>query len=196
MMKLILASQSKGRNELMKRSGLPFTSMPSNYEEDHTISKNPEELVKKLALSKAREVANRVNNSIVIGADTMVLINGKLIGKPSNREEAFNQLKKILGKTHELITGLAVINTNTKKEVITSCSTKITFRELSDEEINDYLNTVNYKQLAGSYMIDGPAMLFLEQIEGSYSNVIGLPMNKLALILKEMGFKLFKNEIN
>ncbi len=191
-MRIILASKSKCRYDLMRKSGLDFEVMPSNYEEDHSIRSNPLSLVKELALGKARDVAGRVSDSIVIGADSMVLLDGELMGKPKSRSEAFNQISKLLGRTHELITGLAVINTNTGEEVVTSCSTRVTFRRISDEEINDYLDSIDYLSLAGSYMIDGPTMLFVEGISGSYSNVVGLPMNKLAVILKGMGVKLFK----
>ena len=192
MKKIILASQSKGRKRLMERVGLPFEIMVSEYEEDHDLSTNPKELVKQLALSKARDVAQKVNNAVVIGADTMALLNGEMMGKPKSRQEAFKQIKTLCGNTHTLISGLAVIDTDGKERTDVA-ETEVTFRELTDEEINEYLDKVEYKRLAGSYEIDGTTMLFIEEIKGSYSNVVGLPINKLARILKEMRINVFKH---
>ena len=193
MKKIILASQSIGRKSLMERSGIPFEVMVSEYEEDHNFTDNPLELVKELALGKARDVAKKANG-IIIGADTMVLFEGQKIGKPKSREEAYNHIKMLSGKTHSLITGYAVIDTETGREVIGSDETKVAFRELSDEEINDYLNKIEYHRFAGSYATDSYSMLFIEGIQGSHSNVVGLPMNKLAVTLKEMGVNVFKKK--
>jgi len=192
MKRIILASQSKGRKSLMERSGLPFEIIVSEYEEDHDLSTNPQELVKQLALGKAKDVAKKVKDAIVIGADTMILHNNQMMGKPKTRKEAYEQIKTLCGNTHTLISGLAVIDTNGKQETDVA-KTEVTFRELNDEEINAYLDKIEYKRLAGSYEISGKTMLFIEEIKGSYSNVVGLPINKLARILKTMGINVFKH---
>lgn len=194
MKRIILASQSKPRKELMKQLGIPFEVVVSDYEEDHSLSNNPYELVKLLALGKAKDVAKKVKNAIIIGADSMVLFNDRLIGKPKNKEEAYDMIKELCGNTHILITGLAVIDTEKNIEETVHCESKITFRKLTEEEINSYLNSFDCTKFAGAYAIEHKAMLFTEKIEGSYTNVVGLPMEKLAVILKKLGVNVFEKE--
>lgn len=191
-MRIILASQSIARKELMEKLGMPFEMIPSGYEENHNLTNNPYELVKALALGKARDVAKKVKNAIVIGADSMVLFNNKLFGKPKSREEAYKMIETLCGNTHNLITGLAVINTEKNIEETDYCESKVTFRKLTKEEINSYLNGFDYTLYAGAYAIEHKAMLFTEKIEGSYTNIVGLPMEKLAVILKKFGVNIYK----
>ncbi|VVB74750.1 Septum formation protein Maf [Candidatus Tiddalikarchaeum anstoanum] len=192
MVRIILASQSAGRFELLKKAGIIFEAMPSSYEEDHFLSKDPYELVKILALGKARDISKKVSDdAIIIGADSMVLIDGKMIGKPKNRIDAYEQVKLLSGRTHLLLTGLAVIKGS--EEYVDIGETKVTFRKLDNQEINDYLNSFDYTRCAGAYAIDLISSLIVEKINGEYSNVVGLPMTKLALILKKTGFNIYKN---
>jgi septum formation protein len=152
--------------------------------------KNPEKLVKTLALTKAREVARGVKEGLVIGADTIVVLEGKVLGKPKSREEAKIMLRGLSGKTHEVLTGLAVVDASSGKTTVDFVKTKVKFRELSQGEIDAYVATGEPLDKAGAYAIQEKAGLFVERINGCYFNVVGLPLAKLAEILKEYGVTL------
>jgi len=195
--KIILASKSIDRSEIFKRAGIPFELFVTNINEEKFKTKfsNPVELVKELAKAKIlfakNELIKKKINAIIIGADTIVLLEGEIIGKAYNEEEAFKILKKLVGKSHKLITGIAITEIQNSKIIVDSDTTIIEFIELSDEEIWQYIKSNEWKGRAGAYSITDKASLFISKIIGSSSNVIGLPMHKLYEILRtEFGLNL------
>lgn len=198
MKKIILASKSVDRSEILKRAGIPFEIFITNIDEHKFKTKfsDPVVLVKELAKAKALFAKSKlVNNKIdiiIIAADTIVELNGEIIGKAQNEKEAFEILKKMMGRTHRLITGIAITEIKNPKIIVDSDITLVEFIELSDEEIKNYINSNEWKGRAGAYSIRDQASIFISKINGSSSNVIGLPMHKLYKILRtEFGLNLF-----
>jgi len=199
--KIILASKSIDRSEILKRAGIPFEIFVTKIDEEKykTDFSDTAEYVKKLAEAKALYAKNKLlkNNldAIIIAADTIVELDGEIIGKAHEEEEAFKILKKLMGRTHNLITGIAITETKNPKIILDSDTTVVEFLELSDEEIWQYINTNEWKGRAGAYSIKDKASLFINKIIGSSSNVIGLPTHKLYEILrKDFGLNLFQFE--
>ncbi|PGL73330.1 Maf family protein [Bacillus sp. AFS055030] len=186
MKKLILASASPRRKELLSMLNIPFIIETSDVEEVMEQNLQSSEIVMKLAEEKAIDVSNKNPNAVVIGADTIVTYNDKKLGKPTSKEDAFAMLKMLSGKTHEVYTGVSIIN-NGERSSFYEC-TKITFSELSDQEIIDYINTNEPMDKAGSYGIQGYGGTFVEKIEGDYYSVVGLPINKVKRKLNELNF--------
>ncbi|MBO5914846.1 MAG: septum formation protein Maf [Clostridia bacterium] len=181
--KLILASASPRRREILETAGYSYTVIPSNAEE-LTWGENACELVRENALAKAREVFSRCDSgSVVLGADTVVCLNGNILGKPKDERDAFVMLKSLSGSRHEVISGYAVIGDDCEKSGC--CVTEVCFRELSDDEINAYINTFEPMDKAGAYGIQERACLFAESFEGDFYNIIGLPIAPLYPILKD-----------
>lgn len=199
MTKIILASKSFDRGKIFKRLGIPFETFITDIDEEKykmTIT-NPFKLVKELAKTKAlsaKEFQLKKNaDAIIIAADTIIEFNGEIIGKANDENEAFVILKKLSGKVHNLITGIAICQTNDPKVFIDSDLTTVEFLKLSNEEIWRYIKTKEWVGRAGAYSIRDKASLFIIRIHGSSSNVIGLPMHKLYNILKnEFGFDLIQ----
>jgi len=191
---IILASKSTDRKEILKRAEIPFTAISSNIDESVYKEKinEPIKLVQRLAEAKVLDVKQRLNRKkkqlFFIGADTIVEFQGKIIGKATDSEGAFRILKKLNGNTHNLITGLAIAQSNDRRVFIDYDRTEVTFLSLLDNEIWDYINTQEWKGRAGAYSIKDRASLFIKSINGSPSNVIGLPLQKL--------FHLFKVKFN
>ena len=201
MKKIILASKSIDRSEILKRAKVPFETFITNINEDIYKVKisDAHNLVKELAKAKAllakKNFLDDTLDAIIIAADTVVVLDGEIIGKAKNEEEAFNILKKLNGRTHELITGIAITETNNPKIIDDTVTTNVQFINLSDEELKLYIKNGEWKGRAGAYSIKDKASLFTKKINGSASNVIGLPMNKLFEILrKEFSFNLFQLE--
>jgi septum formation protein len=184
--KIILASTSPRRKALLARILKNFEIIPSSYEEDMTLKLTPKELAKTLSHGKAAEIAKR-ERGIIIGADTFISFNNEVLGKPHTKERAKEMLKKLSGKTHEICTGLTIINTETKKEIRECEIAKITFKELTEKEIDDYIATGEPLDKAGAYALQGLAKKFIKRIEGSRSSIIGLPLERLKLELNKMG---------
>ncbi|PKM83779.1 MAG: septum formation inhibitor Maf [Firmicutes bacterium HGW-Firmicutes-13] len=189
MKKLILASASPRRSDLLKQIGLDFEVIPSSYQEDNFLKLKPEALTREFAKSKAQEVASSSNCGLVIGADTAVILDDKILGKPESIEEAFEMLKKLSGRMHQVITGLAVVNSENGAAETTHSTTKVWFRELTDKEISSYIKTGEPMDKAGAYGIQGCGALFVEKIEGCYFNVVGLPLAELGRILSGLGYE-------
>jgi septum formation protein len=189
-MKIILASTSPRRLELLRRLGLKVKVVGSRVKESKFSIKDPEKLAKTLALTKAQEVARRTKDGLVIGADTIVVLKGKILGKPKDSKEAKYMLRELSGKTHEVLTGLAVIDASDGKTMVDFVRTKVKFRNLTDEEIANYVATDKPFDKAGAYAIQEKAGLFVEKIDGCYFNVVGLPLARLAKILKEFNVAL------
>ena len=184
---LILASKSPRRKELLKQIGIPFMVVVSDAEEVSGNSWTPAALVVENAKRKARAVAEKYPDSPVLGADTVVSSEGKIFGKPKDKDEARKMLTALSGKMHEVTTGLALINRNEIRT--TNVTTKVFFDTMTKADIDAYIATDEPMDKAGAYAIQGKAARFIEKIEGSYSNVVGLPLN--ALIQLGKGLNLF-----
>ena len=187
MKEIILASTSKQRYDILKRAGISFVVEDSRYEEDLTLPLTPPELVQHLAEGKAKAVAARHPNAIVIGADTIVACLGQIFGKPVTPERAQEMLHALSGKTHSIFTGFAVIDTKTGSTITRAVETKLSFRVLSDGDIDSYISTGEPLEKAGAYAIQGGAAQFVEKIEGDMDNVIGLPLRTLLEELAKFG---------
>lgn len=202
-MKLILASASARRRELLTTCGYDFTVIPSSADE-HVEANTPSELVEQLALKKASSVFNALSpedkkNAAVVGSDTVVVLDGSVMGKPSSREDAFNMLKMESGRVNTVYTGIAVVTLNSgsasDSEGRDAClaaladhdAARVKFAVLSDEEIQAYVDSGDPLDKAGAYGIQGPFSVFVESVEGSYFTVVGLPVHKLYRMLKSVG---------
>ena len=191
MHKLILASVSPQRRKLLKDLGVQFSVRSSNIKEIKNIQTTCSALVKHNAALKARDVACKMKEGVVIGADTLVYGgNKKIIGKPRNLKEAKKILHTLFSKPHWVYTGVAVINCRTQKMIIDYEKTKVFMLPLTDEEIDQYHRKVSPLDKSGGFDIEGKGSVFIHRIEGCYSNVIGLPIAKLALMLKKMDVSL------
>lgn len=192
-MKIVLASASPRRAELLKNIGLEFSITPDDSEEISTPGLDPAETVKELARNKASNVAERIRNSgglggeeaLVIGADTVVVLSGEILGKPKDEADAERTLRRLSGNRHEVYTGVSVIDTFSGREVCDHEATVVEFRDISDEEIAAYIRTGEPMDKAGAYGIQNLGALFVKRIEGDYFNVVGLPLCKLGMILKK-----------
>ncbi|KKM94633.1 hypothetical protein LCGC14_1196320 [marine sediment metagenome] len=201
MKKIILASKSTDRREIFKRLKIPFEILITNIDEQKykTSFINPIELVKELAKAKAlyakeNQLKNKLD-AVIIAADTIVECDGDIIGKANNKREAFEILKKLEGKAHNLITGIAITETNNPKIIVDSDTTVVEFLNLTSEEIEDYIKTNEWVGRAGAYSIRDKASFFINKINGSTSNVIGLPMHKIYYIMRnEFGLNLFRTD--
>ncbi len=189
---LVLASASPRRRELLQQIGLKFQVIPSRAEEHIIAGETPEEHVIRLSLDKATEVANRDNVSgrWFIGSDTIVLCNNQILGKPQNELHAAAMLEQLSGREHQVLSGYAVLDRQTGKQQAEAVSTKVWFRQLTEAEITGYIATGEPADKAGAYAIQGLGICFVARIEGSYTNVVGLPLCKLTLAMKELGVPL------
>lgn len=177
--KIILASNSPRRKQLLEQIGFVFDVIPSDVDEDNVIHHDQLKNIEALALHKAQDVVKKVQEGIIIAADTQILINGEAIGKPADRADALNMLSMMSGKTHKVITGVAILDAQTGQKETWVETTLVTFCELSLDEINTYLDSSEYEGKAGAYGIQGKAAVFVEKIDGCYFNVVGLPLSKL-----------------
>src|SRR3989344_6268006 len=189
---IILASSSPRRKEILEKTGLPFIIDPSNSDEDMTQNLEPKDLAKALSLAKAKDVAKRHKNAIVIGADSIITLNGKVLGKPHTEERAIEMLTELSGSIHSAITGYTIIDTDSGKIVSDAVETKIYFRKLTQDEIKNYVATGKPLDKAGAYAIQGKGALFVEKIEGDYYNIMGLPLSAVVEKLKEFGVRGFQ----
>lgn len=186
-MKIILASKSPRRKALLEQLGLDFEIMPSHEDEKSITENDPRKLVRKLAELKAQSVAKNLGGgNLVIGADTIVYLDGKIIGQPRDEEEARAMLRLLSGKTHEVFTGLCIINTKTGEKLFDTTRTLVTFRELSEKDIEECLKIKISLTGAGSYTPELYSRIF-QRLEGSYNNVVGLPTERLIPMLREQG---------
>lgn len=186
-MRIILASTSPRRRELLERTGVSFEVVPSSYEEDMTLPMPPTELAQCLGRGKAIVVARQYPDAVVVGCDTFVVLENQIIGKPKTAEEAENTLRILSGRPHVVMSGLAVIHEARKKESVSCVQTTVWFRSLSEKDIDDYVATGEPLGKAGSYAIQGKGGQLIEKIEGNYDNVMGLPVSTLIPILKDFG---------
>lgn len=186
MKKLTLASQSPGRKEALEKAGFVFEIIPSDYEEKMDWNLSPSELVLKLSQGKARDVASKVAEGVVIGADTVGVFDGEIMGKPHTEEKDVEMLMKLSGKYHTMLTGITLIDMETKREISKVVETKVSFRNLSEEEIKDYAKSGEGLKKAGGYAYQGAGHKFVERIDGSETNIIGMPVETLTEMLKTL----------
>lgn len=184
---IILASASPRRRELLALTGLKFRVDVSDYEEDLGLNLKPHSLARRLSREKARAVAHKYRNAVIIAADTFIVIGKKLLGKPHTEKEALRMLAALNGRSHAVITGYTVLDTATGKTVSGSVRTKVRFRKMTAAELRSYVKTGEPLDKAGAYAIQGLGSLLVKKIEGDYFNVIGLPLADLAETLKEFG---------
>ncbi|MBE9486038.1 MAG: septum formation inhibitor Maf [Chloroflexi bacterium] len=190
--KVILASASPRRKELLEQIGLAFEVIPSRAEEKELPGETPEEHVVRLSIDKASEVANRpeITGRWFIGSDTIVLCNGQILGKPLDEQQAAVMLRQLSGREHQVLSGYAILDRETGRQRTEAVMTRVRFRELTDEEITRYIASGEPADKAGAYAIQGLGVCFVAGIEGSYTNVVGLPLCRLTLALKELGIPL------
>ena len=189
-MKIILASKSPRRKELLTLMGLTFDVVPSDAEEDMKQKLPVGKLAEVLSYQKAQDVFLKTSGDrVVIGSDCMVYANGKLFGKPKNDDDAVKMLKTLSGKWHKVVTGICVLieKDGTIAKHCTHDITKVKFIKLTDEMIADYLKTGEHKDKAGAYAVQGYSGMFVEKLNGNYSTVIGIPTHKLFQILHKEG---------
>ena len=187
MKKIILASKSPRRQELIKTLGLTYEIIPSDYDENLKGKEFTYELIEEVSKNKALDVAKRINyDAIVIGADTVVVLDKEILLKPIDEEDAINELKKLSGKTHKVITAITVIDVKTKQIVTNSTTSYVTFNQLTEEQILDYVKTKKPLDKAGAYGIQELDEKFIKSLNGSQNNVIGLSPTSLRNALTKL----------
>ncbi|OGX43937.1 MAG: septum formation protein Maf [Omnitrophica WOR_2 bacterium RIFCSPLOWO2_02_FULL_45_28] len=191
MRKIILASGSKARQKLLKQIGLTFRVAKSGLKESRELKRGCAALVMRNASRKAKDVAKRFQRGVVIGADTVVLAGSRLIGKPSSMGDAFRSLKLLSRKPQWVYTGIAIVDIDNGRTLSDYEKTRIYMYPLSDRQIKNYFKKVSPFDKAGSFDIQGSGSIFIDRIEGCFYNVVGLPLAKLARMLKEAGIDVF-----
>ena len=188
-MKLILASSSPRRAEILRNAGFHFEVVAAHVDESRRPGEAPADYVRRVAASKARGAVRSVEGSaIVIGADTVVVVGGSVLGKPASAADARETLRRLSGRGHDVLSGLALIRLPDRFERIVEETTGVTFAPLSTEEIEDYISTGEPFGKAGAYAIQGRAGRFVTRVDGDYFNVMGLPLPRLYTILRELGW--------
>lgn len=187
--RLILASSSPRRKELLVKTGIIFEIIPSTFEEDMKIPISPKELAILLSKGKAQSVADKNPDAVVIGADTFVIFGDKVLGKPHTNEKAKETLHMLSGEEHSVITGFTIIEKSANKSISKTVETKVWFKDLSEKEIDEYVDTGEPLDKGGAYAIQGLGGKLIEKIEGDRSNMIGLPINDVLKTLREFGIQ-------
>lgn len=189
MKRIILASQSPWRAKLLTWIGLDFEVMVSDFDEKSVEENNPKELVKILAEKKAEAVAGNIKSGVIIGADTVIVFGDEVIGKPRDINHAREILLSLRGKTHFVYTGVCVLDAESRKIVVEVDETKMVFKNFSDEDLEIYLKTGDSLGKAGAYQLLEIKDKFVDSFDGSVSGVIGLPIKRVARMLKEVGIE-------
>lgn len=187
-MQVILASASPRRLALLQQIGISAEVCPADFDEVSGSAVQAEDVVLANALGKCKAVVKiKGDNMPVIAADTVVVAEGVILGKPQDAEEAVKMLKQLSGKTHKVLTGIAIAYAG---EILAEvCETKVVFRELSEDEIKQYVATGEPLDKAGAYGIQGKGAVLVEKIDGCYNNVVGLPLTRMQLILAKLGVR-------
>jgi septum formation protein len=188
-MRLILASGSPRRAEILRDAGIAFETIAAHVDEARREGEPVEELVRRLAEAKARAaLANVSGQSIVIGADTEVVVEGQVLGKPADAADARRMLALLAGRTHEVVTGLALVRLPDGALRVEHETTRVTFAPLTEQEIDAYVASGEPFDKAGAYGIQGRGGRYVKRVEGCYFNVVGLPLARLYRMLREMGW--------
>ena len=177
--KLILASASPRRAEILRSVGWPFEALPAHLDESREDGEKADAYVERIALAKAEAVAARSPGSLVLGADTVVVVDDQILGKPRDQNDSCRMLRLLNGRWHQVLTGVALVNDVTGQSKVAHEVTDVRFAEMSDEEINWYVATGEPMDKAGAYAIQGHGALFIKEIRGDYFNVVGLPVRLL-----------------
>lgn len=186
---MILASASPRRKEILENFGFSFKTIVKNIDETSDKTR-AEEKILEIAEKKAKVAAIDFPDENVVGADTVVVVDGKILGKPKDEKEAFSMLKSLSGRSHEVITAFSFININKNISYSDYEITKVYFKNLTDDEINWYINTKEPMDKAGAYGIQGKGAFFVEKIEGDFFSVMGFPLGKFVRFLNKTGFNL------
>ena len=187
---IILASASPRRAHLLKGLGIEFEAEPSRVLERPHMDEAPGDYITRIARAKVMEVARTRRSGLVIGADTEVVLDGKILGKPADEQDARRMLKMLSGKWHAVMTGLALFDVATKREAADYDKTLVRFAPMTDDEIDWYVSSGEPFDKAGGYAIQGLAGLFVHEIAGNYFNVVGLPLPLLYRLARQLGFPL------
>jgi septum formation protein len=191
-MKLILASSSPRRADILRHAGIAFEVFRPNVDESRLPRESAPHYVRRLALAKARTVAEHAarkgHPAIIIGADTAVVVGGKILGKPRDLASARRMLRQLSGRTHSVLTGLALVQVPGGAEIIHVEITRVRFAKMSGKEIDGYLLTGEPYHKAGAYAIQGIGGQFVTRVEGCYFNVVGVPLARLCAMLKDLGW--------
>ena len=185
--RLALASSSPRRKQLLEEIGLKFDIVPADIDEDIKEGESPEEHTLRLAEKKAKTVAQKVKNGWIIGADTIVFIDNRILGKPSDIHEAREMLLLLSGRHHKVATAFCFFNSATGENINRVAESMVKIKNLTNKEIEDYLKTGEPLGKAGAYAVQGIGGFMVEKIEGSYTNVVGLPMEEFQKVLEETG---------
>ena len=189
MVRLILASNSPRRKKILTDLGLDFEIIPSNYEEKLETDTFSYDLIEDLATQKALDVVRRVGkDEIVLGADTVVVLHNKILGKPKDKEDAFRMLRELSGQTHMVVTALCGINTKLNTARLLSTTSYVRFKELSNDIINYYIEEFNPLDKAGSYGIQELPDGILDKYEGSFDNIVGLAPEAVSAVLEQLKY--------
>ena len=184
MKKLILASQSPRRKELLGKCGIPFETDPADIDESFNHDNHIDDEIRRLSMRKAQEGLRKHPDAVIIGSDTVVAVGGKVLGKPQNEKEAEDMLYMLSGKTHQVITGLCIMSSRRTFSDVSVA--EVTFAELSRKEIEDYIASGEPMDKAGAYAIQGLAGRFITGISGDYYSIVGLPLNMVYEELKNL----------
>lgn len=184
-MKMILASSSPRRKEILENANVKFDIIKSEIDEVILDNELPSQVVMRLAFEKCIDVAAKHRECLVIGADTVVVLDDIILGKPKDIDEAIEMITKLSGKTHQVITGISLINLSANKKIIDYVVSNVKFKDLSAEDIKDYIQTNESLDKAGAYGIQGYGALLVEEIQGDYFNIVGLPISRLSDLLKQ-----------
>lgn len=188
-MKLILASGSPRRAEILRNAGFSFTVQPAHIDETLLPNEHAADYVLRLAKAKAQLIAaSATESAFIVGADTTVVCNGRIFGKPADPADAREMLRALSGATHEVLTGVAIIRASDRKNVAEVATTRVTFLPLSNEEIDAYIASGEPFDKAGAYGIQGLGGKFVSRIEGCYFNVMGLPLSRVWQALRSLGW--------
>ena len=184
-MNIILASASPRRKEILENTNVKFKIMASSIEELRLEGESPCQMVMRLAFEKGIDIASRQKSDLVISADTIVVLDNTVLGKPKDEIEARKMITSLSGRTHQVITGISLINLDNNKKIIDYVISNVKFKNLSEEDINDYIRTKESLDKAGAYGIQGYGALLVEEIQGDYFNIVVLPISRLSDLLKK-----------
>lgn len=188
--KLILASSSPRRRSLLEAAGLRFEVIPSHIPEEPRRGESPRNYTMRLARAKASQVGQTIKRGLIIGADTIVVLDDKILEKPTSREDARAMLRLLSGRWHSVITGVALCEPEMERELVDYEETRVKFAQLEQDEIQWYTQSDEPLDKAGAYAIQGRASLFVERIEGDYQNVVGLPVRLVYRLARQLGYSL------
>lgn len=192
MKKIILASQSPRRSELLKQLNIPFEKFVSSVDEQAFSYLEPKRLVQTLAYEKAKDVSKQLNEpALIIGADTVVVYKQQILGKPADLDEAQSYLEQLSGQMHYVYSGIAILNLQTSDVFLDYCETRVYMRTLLPSDISAYIKTGEPSDKAGAYAIQGFGASLIQKIDGDYTNVVGLPVSKLIEGLNYFGVNYF-----